>query len=349
MEKQKIVIVDTDEDYIVPLEYRLIYEWGDRADIEIITSLKYFNKFFSEPKSIYVLMINEYLYSDKIRKHHISHTFLLKEDEDDIDRAEDRENCQNVYKYSGMKEIYAQISRTIRLSEKATALEETKLYVTYSVGGGNGKTILSLALAQALADFGKKVLYISGEDFQDFYIFMETVPVFCRNRMIYSLLAKNQGIIRECTAQIESVDFDYLRPLEQPPVAYQIEQEHYHWLLKEIRKAKLYDVIVFESAICFSEKTIRLFEDSDKVFFICSQGQGAACKFNYLLRSIDVGGEKFLAICNRYDCLKKDWLKEGRGELGSLISEYVDEQEETLNLKMAKALKLLKKTVYSLE
>ena len=348
MEKPKIVIVDTDEDYIVPLEYKMISEWGDKADLEIITSLKYFNEFFSAPKTIYILMINEYLYSDKIRKHHISHTFLLREEEYGAEAA-DSDIYQSVYKYSGIKEIYAKISRVIRQSKKTPVSEKTKLYVTYSAGGGNGKTILSLALAQSLSDFGKKVLYISGEDFQDFYIFMENAPAFCQSRIIYDILAKMPGIVGECMTQIESADFDYLRPLEQPLVAYQLTQEHYRWLLKMLRQSRLYDVIVFESSVCFSDKTIHLFEDADKVFLICSQGQSAVCKFSRLYRSMTIESEKFLIICSRYDRLRKDWMKEEMSHVCALISEYVDEQEEPLDLKKAKALKLLKKTVYSLE
>ena len=42
-------------------------------------------------------------------------------------------------------------------------------------------------------------------------------------------------------------------------------------------------------------------------------------------------------------------MKEEMSHVCALISEYVDEQEEPLDLKKAKALKLLKKTVYSLE
>ena len=65
MENIKIVVADTDEEYLAPLEYKLAEEWKDKGDIEVITSLKYFNEYFSQPRDIFILIINEYLYSER--------------------------------------------------------------------------------------------------------------------------------------------------------------------------------------------------------------------------------------------------------------------------------------------
>ena len=78
-----IVVVDTDEEYLAPLEYKRLEEWEEKADIEIITQLKYFNEFFSQPRSIFMLIINEFLYNEKIQKQNCSHVFVLRENESD--------------------------------------------------------------------------------------------------------------------------------------------------------------------------------------------------------------------------------------------------------------------------
>lgn len=58
MEKKLIVVVDTDEEYLSALEYKLLEEWEEKADIEIITQLKYFQEFFGKPRNIFLLVIN---------------------------------------------------------------------------------------------------------------------------------------------------------------------------------------------------------------------------------------------------------------------------------------------------
>ena len=81
MEKKLIVVVDTDEEYLSALEYKLLEEWEEKADIEIITQLKYFHEFFGKPRNIFLLVINELLFNQKIQKQNCSHILLLSEEE----------------------------------------------------------------------------------------------------------------------------------------------------------------------------------------------------------------------------------------------------------------------------
>ena len=47
MEKPKIVIVEQDFNYIVPLQLKFIIEYYDQIDLEVITDENYFNQKFS--------------------------------------------------------------------------------------------------------------------------------------------------------------------------------------------------------------------------------------------------------------------------------------------------------------
>lgn len=349
MEKQKIVVVDTDEDYITPLEYKFIAEWKDAADIEIITSLKYFNEFFGRPQNIYILIINEYLYSDKIRKQNCAYTFLLREEDNPSGYGEETGSFKNLYKYSSIVEIYSKISRTIRMSKTNRSVEKTQLYITYSVGGGCGKTVLSLALCQALYSLGRKVLYISGEEFQDFHCFLANTPPLCSSRFAYSLSTKSPAVSQECMSEIESAGFDFLRPMSQPLITCQISLEHYEYFLERLKISGMYDAIIFECPSYLSSESIRLFESADRVIVIGRQAPGIACKLRMFLESVSFDDDKFLFICNRYTAGSGQWMETvfaaGKGQ----ISEYVQEQPGTLDVTMAAKLGLLQKTAYILE
>ena len=349
MEKRKIVVVDTDEDYITPLEYKLLSEWKDTADIEIITSLKYFNEFFGQPQNIYLLIINEYLYNDKIRKHNCSYTFVLREEDSPSDYNNETGSFKNIYKYSGIVEIYSKISRTVRQNETNRSVEKSRFYVSYSVGGGCGKTVLSLGLCQVLANLGRKVLYISGEDFQDFFVFLHSEPPMCSHRFAYSLSIKNAGIMRECTSEIESAGFDFLRPMGRPLASAQIGMEHYEYFLGQLKASGMYDAIVFECSTNLSKETIRLFEWADRVVMVGTQSRNMACKLRLFLESVSFDEEKFFLVCNRYHPGKENWLEkilpDGKGHIG----EYIPEQEQAMDAAMAAELEVVQKIGYILE
>lgn len=348
MEKKKIVVVDTDEDYITPLEYKLFAEWKDTAQIEIITSLKYFNEFFSSPQNIYMLIINEYLYSEKIRKQNCAYTFLLREEDDPSGYSDDTGSFKNLYKYSSIMEIYAKISQTIRQREVNPSGEKTVLYVTYAVTGGIGKTVMSLSLCQALSSLGKKVLYISGENFQNFHMFLDGETPLCSQRFIYNLSTKNPGLLRDCTSEIESGVFDYIRPVGQSLVSVQVCQEHYEFFLNLLKSSGMYDVIIFESSICFSSEKIRLFETADKVIMIYGQDRAAACQFRLFAGSIAFDEEKFVLICNRYRYEKEDFMQEELARLHCQAAEYIPEQAQELTVSGAAGAGFLQKTAYTL-
>lgn len=93
MSKLSIVLVDTDERYLIPLELKFIEELGNQADIMVITELKYLEEYFSSPRHIDVLLINEKLYSKDIEKHNIANTFLLLEQCSDENSDYLLQNC----------------------------------------------------------------------------------------------------------------------------------------------------------------------------------------------------------------------------------------------------------------
>ena len=78
MAKSTIILADTDEKFLTPLELKFVEELDEDADIELITDSSYFNEYFSSPQSANVLVVSEDLYPNNLQKHIFNKTFSQK-------------------------------------------------------------------------------------------------------------------------------------------------------------------------------------------------------------------------------------------------------------------------------
>lgn len=348
MDKKLIVIVDTDEEYIAPLEYKLLEEWDGKAEIEIITQLKYFHDFFSQPRNIFLLVVNEFLYNEKIQKQNCSHVFVLRESESESFQAADDKKKKYLYKYSSLKEIYAEIMKDIRISMEQLPVEKTRLYAVYSTCGGSGKTIAALGISSALSDLGKRVLYINTESLQDFNYYLEdksnAAPSFS-----YALAANANDIAVRVLPELGREGFDFLRPFEKSPLSYQIREEHYLHLVERLKSMKKYDAIVLELSRDLSREKLQVMEKADKILNICTQTEDSAYKIEKLLSNINWKEEQWFFLCNRYKPTDENYLS-NQVSLGMYtVTEYIEEKDMPLSLETVRQQGLFDTTAYLLD
>lgn len=348
MDKKLIVVVDTDDEYLAPLEYKLVEDWENSAEIEIITQLKYFNEFFSQPRNIHMLIINELLYNEKVQKQNCRHVFVLRENEHDTYARLEDKKVRSLYKYSSIKEIYAEITKDVRVNMEQVPVETTRLYVVYSVCGGSGKTIGGLGLSSALSDLGKRVLYINTESYQDFNFYLEDRN-YASTSLGYAMATNDYDMVPRMLTELGNEDFDFLRPFEKTPLSYQITEDSYLNLVDKIKNMKKYDVIVLEVSRDLTKGKLRLMEQADKVINICMQSEDAAYKNEKLLANINWKEEQWVFLCNRYKKDEENYLG-NQVSLGMYsITEYIEEQEYPLNLKMIRERGIFDTTAYLLD
>ena len=350
MDKKLVVIADTDEEYITALEYKLIEEWNEDMELHIISQLKYFNEFFNQPRSIYMLLVNEFLYNDKVKKQNCNYVFILREDEigDGLTAYEDS-TTQELSKYSSIKEIYAQIMSTVRRSSMQAPVEHTKMYMVYSPVGGCGKTLCALGLCEQLAEQKKRVLYINMETIQSFDHFLDAVS-FAKPSFAYALGAGSVDLKREVLPEIGSGTFDYLKPLEKAPLSYQIKERAYMNLAETIQAEKLYDMIVLEVSGEFHYAKVQWMDRMDKIFVVCMADETSAVKVQSFLKNIVCTEEKFLFICNRLKPETENYLS-NMISLGDItVCEYIEEfPSGEMTLEDIRSRGILKATAYMLE
>lgn len=348
MEKKLIVVVDTDDEYLAPLEYKLIEEWENKADIEVITQLKYFNEFFSQPRNIFLLIVNELLYNEKVQKQNCRHVFVLREDEQDSYSIADDKKIRFLFKYSSIKEIYAEIMKDIRVNMEPVPVERTRLYAIYSVCGGSGKTAAGLGISSALSDLGKRVLYINTETYQDFNFYLEDKN-YASPSFGYALATGERNLAQRMLNELGNEEFEFLRPFEKTPLSYQITEECYLNLVEQVKGMKKYDAVVLEMSRELTRSKLKIMEQADKVINICLQTEDGAYKNEKLLQNINWKEDQWVFVCNRHKKNEENYLS-NQVSLGMYtITEYVEEQDMPMCLNMIRKRGIFDTTAYLLD
>lgn len=313
--------------YLSALEYKMAEEWNDRAVIEGISSLKYLNEYFDEPKSMYMLLINEYLYSEKIARHECVHTFLLTEDEKAPVR---NNNVHTIFKYMGIPEIYGKISRYIQAWKERKRGNALRVTAVCGMAGGCGKTLLSLGIASVLAGQSENVLYLSAESLQAFHAYLGEEE-YLDDGFCYSLVRREAQIAEDLRRQVKNDEFFYLPPMRRAAVSYQITADDYIFLLDALAAEGYWQEIVLELPSEINAGTMRLLDRAARVVVVCRQNYPSALRLHAFQQSVNVQEDKYLFICTRYDSAAPNELaKLADVEIAEYIEEFTQE-EHTLS------------------
>jgi signal recognition particle GTPase len=178
MDKPRVVIADTDENYIQSIELKFIEDFFDKVQLEIITDQEYFERLFMTPQSADILIVSEDLYEISLQKHNIKNIFVMTEQHEE-DQTEEL-NITKIFKYSSIKgifnEILGQSAKDLKLAEEART--EPQIVVVTSAAGGVGKTTVAMGMCACLSQNYKKVLYINASNLQFFqYMMKDSTPI----------------------------------------------------------------------------------------------------------------------------------------------------------------------------
>lgn len=352
MGKKLIVIADTDKDYLAALELKIAEKWADDAQIEVITQLKYFNEFFGRPRDIYLLVIHELLYTDKVKKQNIRHSFVLTEEEKENPvHGESKVSC--IYKYLSIQAICQQLFKTVYIDKPDRTIEKTKLFTVYAAGGGCGKTFAALGIAAALGRMGRRVLYVNIETIQDFAMYMENKS-YAGASAGYAVAARKDNVAHCLMQETQTGIFDYIKPFEKSPLAYQMTEDTWLEAIQKLCHTRFYDALIVDASREITREKIRLFDMSDKIITVCMQTEASFYQTERFLENMVRENEKWIFICGRYREKEENVLKERKlcGEYS--MTEYIPEIQKTSSecaglLKEAEEKHYFYKTVYMME
>ncbi len=308
MSRPRIIIADTDVNYIQSLQLKFIEEFFEKIDLEIITERKYFDELFSVPQKAEILVVSEDLYESSLQRHNISKVFLMVE-QDENDGTEEL-NVDKIFKYSSIKEIFnrifAKAGKVLNIDN--IGKQKPQIITVTSACGGVGKTTIAMGLSSCLSKSYKKVLYLNTDFIQSFlHLLKDKTPI--RGNQVYMELIKNEAsIYHEVSHLIRKEIFDYLPPLKAAAISLGIKREVYLNIAELAKRAGDYDFIIVDTDSNFDEFKTKLLDKSDKVVVVLDKRENTIRSTLDLIENIsDINQEKYSFICN---CIKSEEEKD---------------------------------------
>lgn len=325
MAKPRIIIADTDQDYILPLQLKFAEDFFEKIDLEIITDADYFAKLFQLPQRADILIVSEDLYQPSVQKHNISHIFVLDEQYEEEQTGD--LNINHIFKYTSIKEIFNEIlgKSGDALQRKENTKQETQVVLFYSASGGAGKTTAAVGVSAALTKNYKKVLYINAARLQVFQHMLKNHTPITSSEVYAKLSSPAPNIYAEIKHIVRKELFSYLPPFKAALMSLGIGYSVYEALILSAKKSGEYDYIVVDADVSFDEEKAALMNMADKVVILLRQSLSSVLATNLLVSNINgVDSEKYIFICNDFEKDVDSALISSRVSLKFTVNEYIE-------------------------
>lgn len=336
MGKPVIILADTDEQYLSPLEIKFLEELDDKVELEIITDKNYFNQHFSLPQNAEILIVSENLYSSELQKQNISNIYVLSESMEE-GGTEDL-GIKKIFKYTNTNEIYNQVMATSRgkIQTEMSKSKDTLVVMFYSAAGGVGKTTLAMAMCGGLKKNFKKALYINAHRVNSFQFYLDNSAAIPNS--VYTELANpDSNLFSRIKHVIRNEGFDYLPPFAAALSSVDVDFNIYEHIIQSTKATKEYDVIVVDADSTFDYAKASLITIADKVIIVTTQSRASVNATNMLVKNMSFSEkEKYLFICNQFDANKFNALVEETNiKPNFTVNEYVKNIPDIDSMKLS--------------
>lgn len=350
MSKARVIIADTDINYIIPLQLKFAEEFFDAIDLEVISDRSYFEKLFAVPQKADILIVSEELYDSSLQRHNISNIFLMTEQYEEGQTAE--LNVNRIFKYTSIKEIFSEITgKSAGALKVQTESQEPRIVLVYSAGGGTGKTTVALGIAAALTQNYKRVLYINAARLQTFQCRMKNQTPITANDVYAKFCNSNELVYTEIKHIMRHEDFFYLPPFKAATMSLGIEYSVYFNIASSAKKSGEFDYIIIDADSAFDEYKANLLGCSDKVVIVITQSLMSVTATNMLVSNInDITTDKYLFVCNNFLKDMDNYLISPDLPVKFTVSEYIEHFahcEEMSIIELSKKISI-QKTAYLL-
>lgn len=334
MAKPRIIIADTDVNYIIPLQLKFVEDFFEKVDLEIITDAQYFETLFSVPQRAEILIVSEDLYSQAMQRHNISHIFVMNEQYEEEQTAD--LNVNHIFKYTSIKEIFNEITGKSAgaLKLDKAAKQETQVILFYSASGGTGKTTTAMGVSASLTKNYKRVLYINAARLQVFHHMLDNHSAITAADVYAKLAAANDNIYSEIKHVIRQEIFSYLPPFKAALMSLGLSYSVFEKIISAAKRSGDYDFIVVDADITFDEDKAALFNIADKVIVVVKQTLASVLATNILVSNINgANADKYVFICNDFDKEDDNALISPNVSLKFAVSDYIEHFPHYANMK----------------
>ena len=311
MSKARVIIADTDINYIIPLQLKFAEEFFDAIDLEVISDRSYFEKLFAVPQKADILIVSEELYDSSLQRHNVSNIFLMTEQYEEGQTAE--LNVNRIFKYTSIKEIFSEITgKSAGALKVQTESQEPRIVLVYSACGGTGKTTVAMGISASLTKNYKRVLYINAARLQVFQHMLENP-------------SSTDSIYENIKHVIRKELFSYLPPFKAALMSLGLPYSVFERIIISAKKSGEYDFIVVDADITFDEDKATLLNIADKVLIVTKQNLSSVIATNILVANINgANTEKYSFVCNDFDKGKDNSLISPNVSVKFSIDEYIE-------------------------
>ena len=324
MARPRIIIADSDANYIIPLQLKFVEDFFEKVDLEVITDKGYFDELFSSPQRADIIIISEDMYDSSIHRHNIAHIFLMTEESEEYQTADLNVNC--IFKYTSIKEIFNEITGKSAdvLNIMTGRKKETRIILVYSVRGGTGKTTVALGISAFLAKH-KRVLYINASHLQSFQIMLENQAPITANDVYAKLPLAEDSVYSDIKHVIRQEGFSYIPPFKASLMSLGLKYAIYEKIAAAAKKSEEYDFIVVDSDTTFDEDKAQLINLADKVVIVTDQTESSVYATNLLVANINgASGEKYIFVCNNFNKEDDNALISSKLPLRFTVNDYIE-------------------------
>ena len=335
MASPKIIIADSDINYIAPIQLKFIEEFFDKIQLEVITDKDYYESYFSRPRKVDILIITEDFYDSSVNKHNISHVFVMTEEQEEEDTAELAVN--KIYKYTSIKEIFNEIAGKSSdvLNVYVEKKKEPEIILVYSANGGCGKTTVAMGLCGCLAKNYKKVLYINASYIHTFQRLLDNPSPISSSDVYSCLIRGGDSIYKDIKHVIRKESFYYLPPFKTSLLSLGISYSLFNKIANEAKQSNDYDYVVVDADSKYDEDIAELLNMSSKVIVVSNQSESSVFSTNILISNLNgINSEKYIFICNDFNKDRDNALISPDIKPQFIVSEYIEHIEHYDKMKI---------------
>lgn len=325
MAKPRIIIADTDINYIVPLQLKFVEDFYEKIELEIISDRGYFTDLFSTPQRADILIISDDMYDSSMQRHNIAHIFVMNEQYEEEQTAD--LNVNHIFKYTSIKEIFNEITGKSAdvLKIKQNSKQETQVVLFYSASGGAGKTTVSMGVSASLTKNYKQVLYINAARLQVFQHMLENHSAITAADVYAKLSSSTNNIYLDTKHVIRKELFSYLPPFKAALMSLGLNFSVFEKFIISAKRSGEYDFIVVDADVTFDEDKAALLNLADKVVVVLNQSIASVLATNILVANINgSGADKYIFICNDFNKEEDNALISPKVSLKFSVSDYIE-------------------------
>ena len=323
MVRPRVIIADSDIEYIIPLQMKFAEEYGDKIDLETVSSRDFFCSLFSIPQSAEILIVSEELFDASLLKHNIGNVFLMTEQPNYAPVNANNVTCLD--KYTSIKEIFNAVIGKSGLAPKVHVNKSTQTVYVCSASGGTGKTTVAMAIGAALSKQYKRVLYINASHLQSFQRVLKNGSAVT-SPDVYAKLISGRGNVYENIKHVIRNEglFSYIPPFKAALISLEIPFSVYKNIISSAKESRDYDYILIDSNAPFDESNVELLNLADKVIVVTEQSPASVFATDTFVANLNgVTPETYIFVCNKYDEGLENALTSQPSGLRFTVNDYI--------------------------